>query len=244
MLDGLSLDQLRTFIAAVDEGSFSAAARRLRRAQSVVSQTLAKLEGQIGLGVVGSWAAEPPQLTFERLLKVSALVLVAPHHPLASYAGPIPSTVLAEYIHLIHVDFSHVVRNRGYGPQSPRTWRLAHLDTKLAFLRAGLGFASLPLPMVEADLANGTLVAIQPEDAPSEGYVLAISAVYRKDSPPGPAGRWFIDRLRYEESARVNSVAAPSAERTRLRARGSTSLRRLSASKPATVPYNAGGRVR
>jgi len=41
MLDGVSLDQLRTFIAAADEGSFSAAGRRLRRAQSVVSQTLA-----------------------------------------------------------------------------------------------------------------------------------------------------------------------------------------------------------
>ena len=49
MLDGVSLDQLRTFIAAADEGSFSAAGRRLRRAQSVVSQTLANLEGQLGV---------------------------------------------------------------------------------------------------------------------------------------------------------------------------------------------------
>jgi DNA-binding transcriptional LysR family regulator len=49
MLDGVSLDQLRTFIAAVDEGSFSAAGRRLHRAQSVVSQTLANLEGRLGV---------------------------------------------------------------------------------------------------------------------------------------------------------------------------------------------------
>jgi len=49
MLDGVSLDQLRTFIAAAEEGTFSAAGRRLRRAQSVVSQTLANLEGQIGV---------------------------------------------------------------------------------------------------------------------------------------------------------------------------------------------------
>src|SRR6202044_3836666 len=47
MLDGVSLDQLRTFIAAADEGSFSAAGRRLKRAQSVVSQTLANLERQL-----------------------------------------------------------------------------------------------------------------------------------------------------------------------------------------------------
>src|SRR6185295_11194960 len=49
MLDGLSLDQLRTFIAAADTGSFSAAGRQLGRAQSVVSQTLANLEGQLGV---------------------------------------------------------------------------------------------------------------------------------------------------------------------------------------------------
>ena len=49
MLDGLTLDQMRTFLAAVDEGSFSAAGRKLGRAQSVVSQTLANLEGQIGV---------------------------------------------------------------------------------------------------------------------------------------------------------------------------------------------------
>jgi DNA-binding transcriptional LysR family regulator len=49
MLDGVTLDQLRTFVAAVDEGSFSAAGRKLRRAQSVVSQTLANLEAQLGV---------------------------------------------------------------------------------------------------------------------------------------------------------------------------------------------------
>src|SRR6202046_2520958 len=49
MLDGVSLDQLRAFIAAADEGSFSAAARKLRRAQSVVSELVSSLEGQIGV---------------------------------------------------------------------------------------------------------------------------------------------------------------------------------------------------
>ncbi|MDQ0007902.1 DNA-binding transcriptional LysR family regulator [Luteibacter jiangsuensis] len=49
MLDGVTLDQLRTFIAAAEEGSFSAAGRKLRRAQSVVSQTLLNLEAQLGI---------------------------------------------------------------------------------------------------------------------------------------------------------------------------------------------------
>ncbi len=49
MLDGVSLDQLRAFIAAADEGSFSAAARKLHRAQSAVSELVSNLEGQIGV---------------------------------------------------------------------------------------------------------------------------------------------------------------------------------------------------
>src|SRR5580700_8162472 len=49
MLDGVSLDQLRAFIASADEGSFSAAARKLHRAQSVVSELVSSLEGQIGV---------------------------------------------------------------------------------------------------------------------------------------------------------------------------------------------------
>ena len=49
MLDGVSLDQLRAFIATVDERSFSAAARKLGRAQSVVSELVRGLELQLGV---------------------------------------------------------------------------------------------------------------------------------------------------------------------------------------------------
>jgi DNA-binding transcriptional LysR family regulator len=62
MLDGFTLDQLRTFIAAVDEGSFSAAGRKLRRAQSVISQTLANLEAQLGVKLFDR-SARYPRLT-------------------------------------------------------------------------------------------------------------------------------------------------------------------------------------
>src|SRR5947207_4517373 len=72
MLDAVTLDQLRTFIAAVDEGSFSAAGRKLRRAQSVVSQTLANLEAQLGVKLFDR-SARYPRLTEEgRSLRADA----------------------------------------------------------------------------------------------------------------------------------------------------------------------------
>src|SRR6195256_6742099 len=195
MLDGVSLDHLRMFIAAADEGSFSKGGRRLRRAQSVISQTLANLEAQLGVklfdrssrspvltsqgaallaearavvsgmdvfkarakglsaglepelsvvvalmfpleqltcavaafqaefpatplrlyvealgavlqpvlegrcafGVMGTLPTAPAQLTRERVLGVKMLFVASPTHPLASFKGPIPARVLAQY---------------------------------------------------------------------------------------------------------------------------------------------------
>lgn len=62
MLESVSLDQLRIFIAAADEGSFSAAGRKLCRAQSVVSQAISTLEGQLGLSLFDR-SNRRPQLT-------------------------------------------------------------------------------------------------------------------------------------------------------------------------------------
>jgi DNA-binding transcriptional LysR family regulator len=293
MLDRVSLDQLRTFIAAVDEGSFSAAARRLKRAQSMVSQTLLNLEGQLGVrlfdrggrfpvlteqgralladaravtgdidlfnarakslagelepelsvavdvmypettfadavvafekafpatllrfddesstvvepvldgrcavGIVASWWLAPPQLSYERLLLVRVPVVVSSQHPLASHRGLIATAELAKHVQIVHFNPTELSRNYGFGIRSARVWRLSHLGAKLAFLRAGFGFGGLPTHLIEADLASGALVPISVEGTPPDGHVIAMSAVYRTDSPPGPAGRWFIEHLK------------------------------------------------
>ena len=43
-----TLDQLRVFLTVVETGSFAAAARKLNRATSVVSYSIANLEAQLG----------------------------------------------------------------------------------------------------------------------------------------------------------------------------------------------------
>lgn len=51
MLDGMTLDQMRTFATAAEAGSFRAAAGRLNRAQSAVSHAIGNLEAQLGLAL-------------------------------------------------------------------------------------------------------------------------------------------------------------------------------------------------
>jgi DNA-binding transcriptional LysR family regulator len=293
MLESLTLDQLRTFIAAADTGSFSAAGRKLGRAQSVVSQTLAKLESQLSvrlfdrtgrfpqltdqgrallhqartvveemdllkahakglaggleaelsvavdvmfpmevltaavkayqvefphtplrlyvealgavvqpvldglcsLAIIGTLPIVPEQCSQERLLDVNVVWVVGPEHPLASSKGLLPTRELARHVQLVLTDRSERTKGREYGVLSPKTWRLADLGAKHGFLRAGLGWGGMPLHLVQPDLASGALVQIEIEEAPTKDFLMPMSAVYRTDSPPGPAGRWLIDRL-------------------------------------------------
>jgi DNA-binding transcriptional LysR family regulator len=49
MYDPVTLDQLRAFVSVVEEGSFSAAARKLKRVQSAISTAMGNLEAQLGV---------------------------------------------------------------------------------------------------------------------------------------------------------------------------------------------------
>ena len=60
-----TLDQLQVFLAVADAGSFSAAARLLNRAQSVVSYTIGNLESQLGVSLFERSGTRQPRLTEE-----------------------------------------------------------------------------------------------------------------------------------------------------------------------------------
>ncbi|RYE77795.1 MAG: LysR family transcriptional regulator [Oxalobacteraceae bacterium] len=294
MLDALTMDQLRTFIAAADEGSFSAAGRKLRRAQSVVSHTLANLELQVGLAlfdrsgrypqlteagrallegareaassmdafkarartlaeglepelavavdvmfpiatltdavqafhrefpstplrlyvealgavvqplldgrcriaVIGSLPDIPQGCASEYLAAIASATVAAPGHPLANIKGTVSRVAMSKHVQLVLTDRSSLTAGREFGVMSPLVWRLADLGAKHAFLRAGLGWGSMPLHMVEQDLADGSLVQLHPKAHPLLGTAFSMHAIWLKDQPPGPAGRWFVDRLK------------------------------------------------
>lgn len=60
-----TLDQLQVFIAVAEAGSFSAAARKLKRAQSVVSYAINNLEVQLDVALFERQGLRQPRLTDE-----------------------------------------------------------------------------------------------------------------------------------------------------------------------------------
>jgi DNA-binding transcriptional LysR family regulator len=58
-----TVDQLAVFLAVVETGSFAAAGRRLGRATSAISYTIAQLEGQLGVALFDRQQTRKPVLT-------------------------------------------------------------------------------------------------------------------------------------------------------------------------------------
>lgn len=71
-----SLQQLRSFIFCAEQGSFSAAARKLGKAQSVTSQTISNLEIDLGLQLFERSSRSPKLTHFGEILLTHAKTVV------------------------------------------------------------------------------------------------------------------------------------------------------------------------
>jgi DNA-binding transcriptional LysR family regulator len=296
MLDALTLDQMRTFVAVAEAGSFRAAAGRLSRVQSAVSHAIVNLEVQLGvtlfdrsgrrptltpegqtlladvrgvllkvdtmrararglgeglelslaialdpqfpLGLaaaalkdlhdaypsvsVWTWTAPlgaaivalregrcalaitaadipDPRIELEALSFVPRAAVAAATHPLAaqSRAGPpLTAAELADHVQIVVSDPSPLTEGRDFGVLSPGTWRVSDNATKHALILAGVGWGSLPLWLVERDLAEGRLIRVAAAEFGQQGetFVRAYLA-HRTDQTLGPAARAFRQAL-------------------------------------------------
>lgn len=96
MLDRLTLDQLRILVAVAETGSFSAAARHLRRVQSAVSQSVQALESTLGVTLFDR-AERIPRLTEAgRALLIDARQILGNTESLRAHAESIASEVEPE----------------------------------------------------------------------------------------------------------------------------------------------------
>jgi DNA-binding transcriptional LysR family regulator len=171
------------------------------------------LQGTHQIAVIGTLPIVPESMHSEPLLDVPMVTVVAPMHPLASYTGVIPISELKKHVQLVLTDRSKLTEGKSYGVFSQNAWGLADLGAKHAFLRAGFGFGHMPKFMVEDDIARGRLSAIRIEMPGVANMLMAMHAAYRKEAPPGPAGRWLIQSLKRRAAESLRKM--PGARRKR-----------------------------
>ncbi|WP_424139611.1 LysR family transcriptional regulator [Roseomonas chloroacetimidivorans] len=123
--------------------------------------------------------------------EVEMIPVAAPSHPLS--AEDVPPGTARNHVQLVLTDRSPLTEGQDFSVVGVRTWRLADLGAKHALLLAGIGWGNMPAPAVQDDLAAGRLVHLRVPDCPGGSY--RFSAIYRTDTPPGPAASWLIQRF-------------------------------------------------
>ncbi|MEW4447585.1 LysR family transcriptional regulator [Qipengyuania sp. JC766] len=144
------------------------------------------------VGVGGPVIADHPELERQDIGAIDLVPVAAPDHPLAK--GTNRPGAGRDHLQLVLADRSQLTRGREFSVMSARTWRLGDLAAKHALLKEGLGWGNMPRPMILADLASGALVELDLPEKPGVSYRL--SALWRRDTRPGPATSWLIDALR------------------------------------------------
>ena len=70
-------------------------------------------------------------------------------------------------------------------------------------LKEGIGWGYMPEPMVHEDVEKGWLVEL---DMPEwKNGTIRLHAIYRTDTPPGPAGSWLISRFEAQVAGAANA---------------------------------------
>jgi DNA-binding transcriptional LysR family regulator len=310
MLDALTLDQMRAFVAVAEAGSFRGGAGRLSRVQSAVSHAIGNLENhlrialfhrsghrptltpegralladvraillkvdsmraralrlgegvELGLAIaldpqfplglaaaalkdlhdaypsvsVQLWTAPlgasiaalhdgqcalaitaadlpHPRIELEALSFVPRAAVVAATHPLArrSRGGePLTAAELADHLQVVVPDPSPLTEGRDFGVLSPGTWRVSDNATKYALILAGIGWGSLPLWLVERDLAGGRLVRVAAAEFGQQGETFVRAYLARRtDQPLGPAATAFREALLRRADGSATPMSRP-----------------------------------
>lgn len=168
MLDRVTIDQLRTLVTVAETGSFSAAARNLRRVQSAVSQSISSLETALGT-VLFDRTSKVPQLNeagraivedarslvrgVETLKERAASIATDLEPELTLAADPVfPSEVLLNTLRTFSTEFPQVPVTLFTEALGAPEQRLMDGSVRLALL--------LPFPAMSQEIETEFLISV------------------------------------------------------------------------------------
>lgn len=159
MIGNLSLDQLRILVTVADTGSFSAAGRHLRRAQSAISQSIAALESVQGVKLFDRSGHRPALTDVGRILVVQARRVLASAAQFEAMAASVANGIEPELAIAIDplVPSAPLI-------ESLRGLREVFPQLAVSFSTEGLGGAERRLRSGDAALALCSLIPSVPDD--------------------------------------------------------------------------------
>ncbi|MDH0863501.1 LysR family transcriptional regulator [Mitsuaria sp. GD03876] len=181
MIGSFTLDQLRVLVTIADVGSFSAAGRRLLRAQSAISQAIATLEATQGVGLFDRSGHRPVLTDAGRVLVDHARLVLASAARFEAVAASTRGGVEPELALAIDplvptaplIDSLQALRERF--PDLPVSFSTEGLGGALRRLRGGSAALAicLLLPAVPEDVVAYPLLKVGMRPVAAPGHPLA-----------------------------------------------------------------------
>jgi len=169
-------------------------------------------EGQCALAITAADLPDP-RIELEALSFVPRAAVAAATHPLAARTRGrkrLATAELADHVQIVVPDPSPLTEGRDFGVLSPGTWRVSDNATKQALILAGVGWGSLPLWLVERDLAEGRLVRVAAAEFGQQGETFVRAYLARRtDQPLGPAATAFREALLRRAGGSATPMSQP-----------------------------------
>jgi DNA-binding transcriptional LysR family regulator len=148
--------------------------------------------GAAGIGVGNALHMDMTGIQRVDIEGVRVIPVAAPGHPLARTNEAAPPPQSRHFLQLV-LSEQPAGTSQDYGVLSLNTWRISDQEARHKLLLAGIGWCGMPEPIVRADIETGRLVRLNLREWRGGEYVM--QAIHKVDTPPGPAGRWLIERL-------------------------------------------------
>lgn len=155
------------------------------------------VEGGADLGVFIRMPGFPSELENKVVADIDLVAVAAPDHPLAKLPANISPDAMRDHLQIV-VSHPKLTRDtHSYGIIGANQWSVSEVRLRYSLIMAGIGWGSMPRPMIEAEVARGELVILHPAqwDASNRMPCLTALIAKRKDKAMGPAATFLMNDI-------------------------------------------------
>lgn len=140
----------------------------------------------------------------EELCQIEFVIVASPEHPLHNIEHTISLEELKTYRQIVVRDSALSNKHDEGWLQASQRWTVSHLRTSIDMIKSGFGFAWLPVPLIEDELATGKLGMVNLHSGRKRKAQLHLQ--FKDADSLGPAARSFLGELRHQ------SMSLPTSE--------------------------------
>lgn len=155
------------------------------------------LEHDADFGLFLQSPKSEPRLESLQVAEVDFVAVATPDHPLAKLPPFFPKEAMRDHLQIVVSDPKAGGDGSVFGVAAVNQWRVSDVRLRYDLVKDGIGWGSMPRPMIEADLARGDLVELKPRQWGSSNTMPRFKTIVarHRDKALGVAGTFLMHAI-------------------------------------------------